>query len=278
MDLGAPALCRDGEETTRRSYHRRSPKARPVDWSNEPWRKLFTRDTASWCLLCWEARALLPQLFRKCDPSGRIDYPARVGAARAVAKLVDFPADVTSVGLTDLEQSGTVEIGARSLLLINFHAAQTAPTSTAERQRRRRERAKMDGAPVDDSEECKPANTGVTGGHAASRSVTKRREEKREKRRDDATPRARTRSKENAKPSVQLPVLADVRAASSGLLHELDMVRREVAAEFRVDLTGFSRNADQTLGGDCGRTRRARRGRRGHAGPRPLHRHALREG
>ena len=45
----------------------------PLDYANERFVLLYTRDTATWKLLDWEARAVLMFLLRKVDRSGVID-------------------------------------------------------------------------------------------------------------------------------------------------------------------------------------------------------------
>ena len=44
-----------------------------MDWSNERYVRVYTRDTTTWKILSWEARALLQFLIRKVDRSGVVD-------------------------------------------------------------------------------------------------------------------------------------------------------------------------------------------------------------
>ena len=225
-----------------------------MDWANERWVKLYTRNSVEWELLAWQARALLPLLMRRCDASGVIDFPSRVGATRSIAKYLDVPEDVVAAGLDDLESSETIEIRDCSLLLVNFVEAQEANATPAERQRRKRERAKR-----------KPANTSVTRGHAESRGVTTR--ESREKE-ETSTACVRARSnphaetvgdsmdevREEGPPAAprQLPVIplgAGEARACDGHLLELDMVRREVEAQTGRRIGPLSRRMEHTLPG-----------------------------
>jgi len=41
-----------------------------MDWSNERYVRVYTRDTAEYLALCWQAKALLSLLLRKCDRAG----------------------------------------------------------------------------------------------------------------------------------------------------------------------------------------------------------------
>lgn len=231
-----------------------------MDWTNERWVKLYTRDTVAWGLLCWQARCLLPLLMRRCDAAGVIDFPARVGATRAIAKFLDVPEDLVGAALDDLESSETIELRDSSLLIVNFVDAQDAKASTAERQRRLRERSKRI-----------VANAGVTHGHAKSRDVTTR--EIREIRKTTTT-RARTRSKpcaetvadspddlsaikaeeerEVSREPRQLPVIpigTAKQTAGHGHLLELDYVRREVEAATDRRIGPLSRRVEHTLPG-----------------------------
>ena len=167
---------------------------------------------------------------------------------------------VVGSALDDLESSETIELRDSSLLIVNFVDAQDAKASTAERQRRLRERSKRKG---DDA--------GVTRGHAESRGVTTR--EIREKR-ETSTPGVRARSKPRAETVAdslddlaeieaeeerefhreprQLPVIpigAGDQTAGHGHLLELDYVRREVEAEAGRRIGPLSRRVEHTLPG-----------------------------
>ena len=41
-----------------------------VNWQDEQFVKVYTRDTGEWTLLSWDAQALLLQILRKVDRSG----------------------------------------------------------------------------------------------------------------------------------------------------------------------------------------------------------------
>lgn len=44
-----------------------------MNFSDERWVKLYTRDTASWLALSWMARSVFMHLLRKCDRAGQVD-------------------------------------------------------------------------------------------------------------------------------------------------------------------------------------------------------------
>jgi len=49
-----------------------------MNWSEERYVRLYTRNTADWMALCWEARALFPNMLRVCigTAGGHDDRPA----------------------------------------------------------------------------------------------------------------------------------------------------------------------------------------------------------
>lgn len=107
-------------------------------WEDERYVRLYTRDTATWKLLPWQGRALLPLLLRKCDRAGIID----VGDddTDGVAALVDLPTEVVEPGLAALVKRGVLEKSKGSLVFPKFIEAQEANKSDAARQKDSRER------------------------------------------------------------------------------------------------------------------------------------------
>ena len=71
-------------------------------WEDERYVRLYTRDTATWKLLPWQAKCLLPLLLRKMDRAGT----AEVGepAGEGIAALTDMPLEL--VAEIPAEQSG----------------------------------------------------------------------------------------------------------------------------------------------------------------------------
>lgn len=115
-----------------------------MDFANERYIRLYTRDTATWALLRWEARAVLPQIFRKVDRAGVLEFPRHHDVVDVVARLIDFPREIVAAavrGDDGLLEAGVIRLSPGALVVPNFVDAQEAPASPAERQRRRRERA-----------------------------------------------------------------------------------------------------------------------------------------
>ena len=55
-----------------------------MDWSDERYAKIYTRDTLTWLSLPWEGRCLLPLLIRKVDGAGILET-GNLDPAEAVA-------------------------------------------------------------------------------------------------------------------------------------------------------------------------------------------------
>lgn len=110
-----------------------------MDWANERYVRLFTRDTEDWLLLSWEARALLIFMIRKADATGR---NATKRGATGLAALVTMPTDVVARAVHELMVIGCVVETADGYLIPNFMDAQETPSSQLKRSREHRERAK----------------------------------------------------------------------------------------------------------------------------------------
>lgn len=154
-----------------------------MDWSNERYVRVFTRDTDDWLVMSWEARALLLMVLRKVDRAGVLE--TRRGT-KGVAALVGMPSEVVTRALPELldGEGAPLLSHERGYVVRNYIEAQEAAQSDPQRQRearaRRRDRALLDvtrrDADVTNRDEAKCAVTNrdvsVTGGHGASQSVT----------------------------------------------------------------------------------------------------------
>jgi hypothetical protein len=154
-----------------------------VDWSNERYVRLYTRDTGDWVALSWEARSLFVLLLRKVDRAGVLQ--CRKGAAQ-LAGVVTMPREVVERALVELIDDGCVRPCEDGFLLPNFLEAQEAPMSNAQRARESRasRRDRAAGRPVtkrDDKHSATKRDTTVTNGDSTpvavvtvERSATKR--------------------------------------------------------------------------------------------------------
>lgn len=121
-----------------------------MDWQDERYVRLFTRDTPEWICWPWQARCVLAMLLRKVDRTGAIGC-GRLGV-RGLAAAIGLPEDVTRVGLEALVEDGCVVStktqdarGAAGQLVVavrNFIEAQEAVRSDAARQRDHREQVR----------------------------------------------------------------------------------------------------------------------------------------
>lgn len=143
-----------------------------MDWANERYVRLYTRDTPEWLCMEWQARALWPHLIRKADRSGVL---ANKLGVRGIAVLVGLPVEVVEPGLANLLEDGCLREHPLGFVIPNFIEAQETPQSDAMRQRESRERRRS--VTKRDSEsrnvtESHAVSREVTRGHAASQLVT----------------------------------------------------------------------------------------------------------
>ena len=151
-------------------------------WDQEGWRKLYTRDTATWAAMGYEGQACLLMYLRTCEPDGTI-----AGTPAAIARFWRWPDAIVSAGLAELVALGTIRAIERGFELPKFAEAQQARTTSAERSRRKRaaDRAAGNGKA--------PHNAGTRGdaeGRAGTLRDDKIRQEKRREEKNTATPRA----------------------------------------------------------------------------------------
>lgn len=122
-----------------------------LDYSNERYVRIYTRDTMTWKLLGWEGQTVLCLLARKFDRAGLLEG---VTDGEDVAVMLDggFPVDVAERGLSKLlrkdKKTGesVLVLTERGLYWPKFMDAQETPKSDAQRQRESREKRKADAA------------------------------------------------------------------------------------------------------------------------------------
>jgi len=146
-----------------------------VDWSNERYVRLYTRDSVTWSLWPWEARALFCFLLRKVDRAGVLDLGGN-DPVRAVAAVVGMPLAMVKEHLPAIIESGAVEVGATAMVMPNYIEAQEAKSSDKQRQSesraRRRDRARIGHDTQHDVTQRDTSSQPVTRGHDASHDVT----------------------------------------------------------------------------------------------------------
>lgn len=107
-------------------------------WADEPYVRIYRRDTVDLVAMGWEARACLWELLRHVDRSGTAELGKH--GARGLAALLHMPVDVVERVLPILEADGCIRIADDRIFVPNYLAAQEAPKSDAARKREERER------------------------------------------------------------------------------------------------------------------------------------------
>lgn len=127
-----------------------------LNWEDERYVRLYTRDTPEWCLLSWQARGLFALILRAVDRAGVIEL-GRVGIKGvAVALRASWPE--IEAPLRELIDDGCVAIRDEdnALILPNFIDAQEARQTDRARQKASRERRKV-GPKTSDARDTNPA-------------------------------------------------------------------------------------------------------------------------
>jgi hypothetical protein len=146
-----------------------------IDWSNEPFARLYKRETDDDLLLSWEARAVWHEFLKKCDRSGMLETRRGVPG---LAALLRVPLDVIENALQQLIEDGRLRsVPNVGFVAPNYLQANDAPRSDRVRQAESRLRRKQDalsgGNPKSETlADCHTASRDVTCGHTASQPVT----------------------------------------------------------------------------------------------------------
>lgn len=140
-----------------------------MDWSNEEYVRMYTRETADDLELSWEALALWRAMLCKFDRSGVI--PVRNGWP-SVARMVRMPEDVVMRAGPELVTDGRVRVTKQGFVAPNFTEAQTTSKSDKLRQQESRDRRR--------SVAMFKVPEIINAGHSESRAVTERDQESRD--------------------------------------------------------------------------------------------------
>lgn len=147
-----------------------------MDWSNERYVRLYTRDTADMVAVGWEGRTVLYELLRKVDRSGVLDHG---GEVELVPEILRLPQDLFLTGFARLVKRGVILVTETALVLRNFIDAQESEQTDRQRQAesraRRRDKAMASGAtPAEAKKAARPDyyKEPVTPGHTGSHVVT----------------------------------------------------------------------------------------------------------
>jgi hypothetical protein len=111
-----------------------------MDWANERYIRLYTRDTPEWLCLSFPAQGLLALLMRKVSRAGILEL-GRLGR-RGVFVVIGHAhqGEMLEPALDELLADGCVQINGTTLVIPNFLEAQETPASDAQRAREHRAR------------------------------------------------------------------------------------------------------------------------------------------
>lgn len=108
-----------------------------MDWSNEPYVRMYTRETDDDLVLSWDAHSVWRAMLLKFDRSGTIETKR---GARGLAALLRAPLEVVERALPELLTDGRLVEIDTGFLAPNFMAAQEANKSDRLRQKESRDR------------------------------------------------------------------------------------------------------------------------------------------
>lgn len=140
-----------------------------MDWANERYVRVYTRDTTTWKLLDWRGRTVLSLLIRKVDRAGVLD----VGhdGVLGLAAVLELPIEIAEPGIAQLTASRggmpTVLDAGTAYVLPNFIEAQEAAASDP--QRKRESRARRREIAMAASRKLLPPGQDDRGGHETGR-------------------------------------------------------------------------------------------------------------
>jgi len=113
-----------------------------VNFDDERFVKIFTRDTVTWKLLGWEGRCVLLMLLRKVDRAGCVDLASGI---EGLALLLDLPEEVTERGFAACLRRGCVTQRDDIAVVPNFVRAQDSRQTDRVRQAESRARRRDSG-------------------------------------------------------------------------------------------------------------------------------------
>jgi len=111
-----------------------------LDFSDERYVRVYTRDTATWECLEWDGQCVFVLLMRKVDRAGVLDFGDGNTVEEAVKAVTRLPLHVVETGLPKLLKHKVLAIIDQQLVIIKFIEAQEAVHS--EKFRSREYRAK----------------------------------------------------------------------------------------------------------------------------------------
>jgi hypothetical protein len=142
-------------------------------WEDERYVRVFTRDTADYLLMSFEAQSLYMHLRRKAERTTGCIQLGRHGK-KAVSVVIGHPTrwDILGPALEELLTDGCVRLEGDRLYVVDFVESEESGASAKLRQQKHREQLKGREAPSQNVTECHGSSQPVTGGHGSSQPVT----------------------------------------------------------------------------------------------------------
>jgi hypothetical protein len=142
-----------------------------MNFEDESYVRLYTRDTPSWKLLGWEAQTVLLHMLRdRFDRSGVFDCECH-DLSHAVTAVTGLPTEIVKAGIARLLESKTWVLNGSLVVWPKYVEAQSCKRSDRARQRESREKRRtraMSEVPAHGHGE----SHAVTRGHEMSQPVT----------------------------------------------------------------------------------------------------------
>lgn len=136
-----------------------------MNFEDERYVRVYTRDTVKFISMTWQARAVLWEMIRKADRSGVIDVDGT--GASGLAALLRIPADVVAPAVEELLANGSVVTGVGSYTLPNYVRAQECRQTDRRRQEESRAKRRENSMVVSQNvTECHQPSPAVTNGHS----------------------------------------------------------------------------------------------------------------
>lgn len=115
-----------------------------MDFSQESYVRVYTRDTSSWLRLGWQGQSMLMLLLRKLDRNGCIEG---VECPDDLARVTGLPAEIVAVALPRLLEEGILTLEDGVLCMPRYVEAQTCKRADRIRQAQHRERRRLEQPP-----------------------------------------------------------------------------------------------------------------------------------
>lgn len=109
-------------------------------WEDESYVRVYTRKTADYLGLSWQAKAVLPLMLMEADKAGIVRVRAGARRVQLIAGLIGLPFEVTEPGLSDLLEDGCILEVESGYVFPNFVEAQSAAQSDKQRKAEQRAR------------------------------------------------------------------------------------------------------------------------------------------